>query len=533
VRATKPLFAIGSYWVPPPEEGYNVGLSFGQAPKAFLDILHEKHLVGGGDYFPSHGQTEWDRESLGQYLRTIRDHPALQFVYLDDEPDCRDFEYGGEGRVELGYTAMSMVRKMEFLREACPRQPTFIAINNTWRPACYFVYGELADAMAPHSYGNEIVHSAEQSAQVKRAVEPRASYYTPWLDLGKRPQTAEDMRLRVYYPLSEGMKGIIYYAWKFAATVTPDKGQALRDAMAEMHKEFQAVAPLLIKGELVPMADSSHPALRLRAFLCADEAVVLFVINENRNDFMASDTYRDEAGAPKGKLREVLPTKDVRIDLALPDWFSPGSVVSLSGATATPIPSTVTSPGISLLLPEVGLTKLIVVRRDADKGPRTIALADRRPEDVDYLSDLQPIRVNGIAFSRDRNLQRQPIILGGKTWPKGIGLAAPGEIVYRLDGKYSAFEALIGMDVADLEKNEDLKKALLRLPPSDTHRRAIFLIFVDGVKAFDSGLMRLQDPPRPVRVALSHARELKLVMNEEIVPGGDNGLWAGACLVKP
>ena len=530
VRTVRPLFVIGSYWVPPAEEGYNLALSFAQAPKAWLDVVAERGLLGGGDYFPAHGQTEWDRESLGQYLRALDKHPALHLVYLDDEPDCRDFEYAGEKRTELGYTAMSMVRKMEFLREACPSHPTFIAIDNTWRPANYFVYGELADVMAPHWYGNEISHSAGQAAQVKRAVEPRAAYYTPWLDSRKRPQTADDMRLRVYYPLSEGMKGIIYYSWKFAATTTADKGQELRAGMAEMHKELQAVGRLLIKGERLPIASSNDKPLKLSAFLCGDEAVVLMAINENRNDFYHSDTNQDDAGKSKGKLREVLPTNEVRIDLALPEWFSPGKVYEVVGGQTEPVEHSPTSAGLSMVFPNVGLTKMVVVRRDAKAAARTIRLADDDPDRFEYLSDREPTRVKTVRFFRDRTARRQPIVLAGKTYRKGLTMAAPGEVVYRLAGQYRSFEAAIGQDVTDLQENEVLRKVLVTLPPSETHRRVLFRVYVDGVKKYDSGLMTLEDKPKPIRVDVSHANELRLALNEEITPGGDFGIWAEARL---
>ena len=530
VRATKPLFAIGSYWVPPAEEGYNLALSFAQAPKEYLDILAERGLLGGGDYFPAHGQTEWDRESLGAYLKSLNDHPALHLVYLDDEPDCRDFEYAGERRTELGYTAMSMVRKMEFLREVCPKHPTFIAIDNTWRPANYFVYGELADIMAPHWYGSEIRHCAGQSAQVKRAVEPRPAYYTPWLDSRKRPQTADDMRLRAYYPISEGMKGLIYYSWKFAATMTPDKGVELRAAMTEMHKELQAVGPLLIKGELLPIASSNRSDLKLSAFLCGDEAVVLMVINENRDDFRYSDTNLDGEGKSKGKLRQVLPTKDVRIDLALPDWFSPAEVTEAIGGKTEPVLHTVSSPGLSLHFPEVGLTKMIVVRRYPGKRPRQVELADGKPDGGDYLSDLKPARIRTTSFYQDRTIAKQPIVLAGKTYEKGVTMAAPAEVVYRLEKRYATIEAVIGMHVADLETNEALKKVLQTLPPCETHRRATFRVYVDDVKVFDSGLFTLESQPRPIRLDVSYASELKLVLDEEITPGGDYGIWANAKL---
>jgi len=47
---------------------------------------------------------------------------------------------------------------------------------------------------------------------------------------------------------------------------------------------------------------------------------------------------------------------------------------------------------------------------------------------------------------KDLSIDKKPITLGGKVYPKGLGTHAPSEIVYNLDGKYATFTADVGID---------------------------------------------------------------------------------------
>lgn len=77
-----------------------------------------------------------------------------------------------------------------------------------------------------------------------------------------------------------------------------------------------------------------------------------------------------------------------------------------------------------------------------------------------YLSDLQPESVQWTPYlgpaleldrrwaepQMDRSAARTELRLGEKTYAKGLGLRSRTEIVYRLRGKYSRLEAVVGID---------------------------------------------------------------------------------------
>ena len=103
-------------------------------------------------------------------------------------------------------------------------------------------------------------------------------------------------------------------------------------------------------------------------------------------------------------------------------------------------------------------------------------------------------------------------------YKKGLGLHAPSEYVYNLDGKsYDQFEAYVGVDKAYL---------------NGTYASIEFKVYVDGVEKFNSGLMRPTTDQKYVKVDVKGAKELKLV----ITTGNngntqDHGNWADAKLI--
>ncbi len=109
-----------------------------------------------------------------------------------------------------------------------------------------------------------------------------------------------------------------------------------------------------------------------------------------------------------------------------------------------------------------------------------------------------------------------PLRIGERVYQKGVGHHAPGEIVVDLDGEYDTFEAEVGVQWQQ-----------------GTTGSVVFQVFVDGRKRFDSGVLRETDPPKPVRVAVKGANELRLVVSD----AGDGitcdcANWANARLIR-
>ncbi len=147
------------------------------------------------------------------------------------------------------------------------------------------------------------------------------------------------------------------------------------------------------------------------------------------------------------------------------------------------------------------------------------------PDKTTYLSDV-PERIISITQGWGETgwdvsahaIGQSPMELqiGEQRYKKGIGHHAPGEIVFDLNGRYKYFECEVGVQRQD----------------GSNKGSVVFQIIVDGEKRWESGVRKEVDPPLPVKIDLSKARELRLVVKD-----GNNGItcdcanWADAKLI--
>lgn len=107
------------------------------------------------------------------------------------------------------------------------------------------------------------------------------------------------------------------------------------------------------------------------------------------------------------------------------------------------------------------------------------------------------------------------ITLGSVPYPKGLGVHAPSEVAYRLNGVCSgALISDVGIDASSGDQGS-----------------AVFQVFVDGTKAYDSGVMRGGDSRKSINVDVSGAQQVRLVVTDAGDGNtGDLANWAGAKL---
>jgi glucose/arabinose dehydrogenase len=106
-----------------------------------------------------------------------------------------------------------------------------------------------------------------------------------------------------------------------------------------------------------------------------------------------------------------------------------------------------------------------------------------------------------------------PITLDGIPYQKGVAVFPNSDIRYRLDGQCT------GRFVADIGVDDN----------AGTQQGVIFQVFLDGVKAFDSGIVRASDNRIPVTVDLAGKNEIRLVVsNAENGTPSVRSAWAGA-----
>ncbi len=125
-----------------------------------------------------------------------------------------------------------------------------------------------------------------------------------------------------------------------------------------------------------------------------------------------------------------------------------------------------------------------------------------------YLSDVLPeFSSQGWGtLQNDKSIKLPNLKIAGKTFVKGLGTHAPGEIVYRICGNYSKFSAWIGVD----EYTQPYHVASVQ-----------FEVWGDGIMLYQSKVMKDNDAAIYVDVDITGINELKLIVND----GGDGQSW--------
>ncbi len=143
-----------------------------------------------------------------------------------------------------------------------------------------------------------------------------------------------------------------------------------------------------------------------------------------------------------------------------------------------------------------------------------------------YLSDLEPVEQetrpyfsgdHTWPYQSDLSYDRTPIRLDGETYRKGLGMFSGMTLTYRLDGEFSRFASLVGIDDADVNHlgNVDVR------------------VLADGEERFKkTGLTRKTGPVR-VDIPAEGVERLTLVVEfGENMHFGDLTSWADARLVR-
>ena len=105
------------------------------------------------------------------------------------------------------------------------------------------------------------------------------------------------------------------------------------------------------------------------------------------------------------------------------------------------------------------------------------------------------------------------ITIGNIPYAKGIGVHAPSEIIYNLNGTCS------GNFVSDVGVDDEV----------GDNGSVVFQVYLDGVLAFDSGIMRGTDPRDNVNVSVAGKNQLRLVVTDAgDGKSYDHADWAGA-----
>ncbi|MBL8857744.1 MAG: NPCBM/NEW2 domain-containing protein [Planctomycetes bacterium] len=122
----------------------------------------------------------------------------------------------------------------------------------------------------------------------------------------------------------------------------------------------------------------------------------------------------------------------------------------------------------------------------------------------------------------DASVMDTPLTAGGRVYARGLGVHAPSRLTWALDGSFEALRGAVAVD-----------DSVLRLPERGSVR---FRVLVDGVKRFESKILRGGDAPLPIQLdppSLVGAKELVLeVDTAEDNFVADRADWLQVLLVR-
>jgi hypothetical protein len=178
-----------------------------------------------------------------------------------------------------------------------------------------------------------------------------------------------------------------------------------------------------------------------------------------------------------------------------------GRIVELSDATLSVAPNT----DASILIP-FSAVRSIRVRSD-----RVAFLSDEKPVEARH----QPIVTLKRPWQADRAVVGSPLVLGGKTYDKGIGVQSQSELVYAVDRRYASFSAMIGLDDAAAGRGD-----------------CVFVVLVDGRERLRQRMQGRQSA-QEIHVDLTGARRISLVVEPgENLDLSDYADWCDARFIR-
>ena len=143
-----------------------------------------------------------------------------------------------------------------------------------------------------------------------------------------------------------------------------------------------------------------------------------------------------------------------------------------------------------------------------------------------FLSELSPMESRQTPFlpgarewplQRDRSVAGRPLRLGGREFPKGLGMHSRSAATYDLAGKYRAFHATVGFDDMTVGAGT-----------------ALCAVEVDGRRVFEeSALSRQKGAKRLAVIDVSGAKRLTLIVDfGELGDSQDHVDWIDAMLLS-
>jgi hypothetical protein len=357
----------------------NTWAPWGGLLKSNLDMLqkHNMKAILGSFFTRIVSRRFGKRESKGicmvnpEEIEEVKNHPALAgFSIQGDEPDahkpwtvyCREAE-----------------RAEEFCRLLAPCPYSLIMLNHSGTPRNYYTFGEIPQAITTHAYQLPTRKGSNTEKAIKgikyeayhcrEASYPHPPYYIPGRVLHYNARGGKEARIEAYYAILEGIKGLIYWPYRFAVSARPwsmyhKRPQSEWDfsrynfEVSKVHAELSMAGALLFKGDVITLAKTDNPDIDVGSILSGENSIVLTLINR---DFIS-----EPIDSTKEKLFTYNPQKNVEVEVALPPWFTVKDVFVIDYVGPQKMSYEGSRTTTKLKFPQIDLTRMVVITQDED-----------------------------------------------------------------------------------------------------------------------------------------------------------------------
>lgn len=290
------------------------------------------------------------------------------YYYNMDEPDGHDaLKFKNLPLFDrLGVHAMSAVIPIiRQQRAADPVTPNLVLLNNTYKPANWYVYGQLGDLTATDPY---VPLSAEQLERVpcslavaRDGCAPHPLVAVIWATANdghrwsKRPPTPQEERMMAFYAMGSGIAGLAYFAdigikAEGGTFLALSDNKPLWEEVGRINKDIAALAPYLAIGCPVPNPPK-HEQVWMRSLLCGPDAMVVVVVNKGHEIGFNTVSH----------FPFHFPAEDVVVTIDLPDHLQNCRVREVKDGQLVPVQARPKDGKLELKLGEVDTARALVV----------------------------------------------------------------------------------------------------------------------------------------------------------------------------
>ncbi len=303
---------------------------------------------------------------------------GLLYWYNTDEPDAHDWHEGEALPVHDRLGVLANLKVLPIQRGQGRADPTGLnmtLVDNTFKPANYYCYGQIPDVLCTDPYvplgGRQVDYVWHALECARDASTPRPLAAVLWAcslkgdrKFGSNPPTPQEERMMVFYALGCGVKGYSYFI-----DLTRETGEGqftgvsdypeLWEEVGRTNHDALALAPYLSIG-CPAGVPSTQGWVWTRTLMCGPDAVVLVAVNTKHH--IGFET--------KGEVSINVPTRNAVIEAALPSGFTECTVSEVRGGKLAPINADIRNNRVKIILDEIADARAFLIRRKPDMAGR-------------------------------------------------------------------------------------------------------------------------------------------------------------------